>query len=128
MRSLTVVAGLFLVALSCTTSRIPQSSVPVPESMSSVASEVHATGVMAPELQSTAANCLADTGTEQQSEAKSRRRWLWIALAAVAAAVVIYLIASNDDGGYSPPGFAVAAPQVVVPMLSRAPPIACGSP
>jgi hypothetical protein len=78
--------------------------------------------------QSAAANCLADTGSEQQSEAKSRRRWLWIALAVVAAAVVIYVVASNDDdGGYSPPGFASAAPRVVS-TLSRAPPAACHSP
>ncbi len=128
MRSPTVLAGLLVVAVSCTTGRASQSSAPVPESKSSVASEVHGAGLLAPELQGSVANCRADTGTEQQSEAKSRRKWLWIALAAVAAAVVIYLIASNDDGGgYSPPGFAAAAP-AVVPMLSRAPPVACGSP
>lgn len=122
MRSPIVLAGLLVVAVSCTTSRVSQNSAPAPESKSSVTLGMSSVGLTA---QSAAANCLADTGTEQKSEAKSSRRWLWIALAAVAAAVVIYVIASNDGGGYNPPGFASAAPRAVS-LLSRAPPIACG--
>ncbi len=131
MRSRAFLAALLVLTAACSTRRAPLDAASSPESRSAVSQQgseaSNSTLPAEPRASLTASSCPASTDSAQQEQAKSRR-WLWITLGVVAAAALIYfLVSGDDDGDYSPPGFAPTTPLAAY-SLRRSSPVACASP